>query len=519
MAGGDLVVSGSVLLAAAALAFLVLWLLSRIEDRSRRDPSLFALRRTEVVFLFDDEVLVDATPGARQLMSVAKRDGSAWARLSHVLLPRFPTLADEMLRLVDAGSLTLASTDGRSRLEAEWRNGLARLTLIDLERQDRVVSIDKLALAAMEAELFTLRGIIDEVPYLTWKEAGDGTVVWANAAFLDASERFTAGRPVQVWPPHPVFTRTATPDRAGRVSVTMPGDRQESWFDLRDIAMPDGLLRVALPADAVVRAERSRAEFVQTLSKTFASLTVGLAIFDRSRKLALFNPALTDLTGLPGEFLILRPGLDTFLDRLREARILPEPKNFGSWRHKLTQLEQEAATGTYAETWTLPDGQVFEVTGRPHPDGAIAFLIEDVSAEMRLTRQFRTELQLNQAVLDTLPEALAVFADDGGLVLANAAYCRMWSVDPRKPVQSATLVTALRDWRATFPGADWTQVAEAAGGGSRPMAFAADRAKGPPLDCRFLPLPGGALLAGFAPADVAGSQRLLPAVAGDVALV
>ncbi len=515
MAGVDLWLLGAILAASGGLAFVVLLILSRIEERRRRQPSLFAAGGASVVFLFEDEAMVDATPNARQLLAVGPRDGTPWTRLMHVLVPRFPNVTEALSQLADAETVVLTSTDGRSRLEAEWRQGLARLTLVDAERQNDV-ALDRQALAAMEEELATLRGVADEVPYLTWKEAADGTVVWANAAFLDASERLAPPSPVPVWPPHPVFPPRASGHSGNRVAVKFPDDRQETWYELRDCEIEGGLLRAALPADAIVHAERSRADFVQTLTKTFANLTVGLAIFDRSRRLALFNPALTDLTGLPAEFLALRPSLESFLHRLREARMLPEPKNYGTWRQKLSALEHEAETGTYAETWTLPDGQVYEVTGRPHPDGAIAFLIEDVSAEMRLTRRFRAELQLNQAVIDTLPDALAVFADDGVLTLANAAYCRMWNVDARSAIQTMTLVAALRAWRADCPTTpDWARLT---GGDGRPvsraMGFAAERLTGRRLNCRFQPLPGGALLASFTEAGPASPvvtrERALP---------
>jgi len=49
--------------------------------------------------------------------------------------------------------------------------------------------------------------------------------------------------------------------------------------------------------------------FVQTLTKTFAQLSIGLAIFNRERQLVLFNPALIDLTALPADFLTGRPHL------------------------------------------------------------------------------------------------------------------------------------------------------------------------------------------------------------------
>ena len=96
-------------------------------------------------------------------------------------------------------------------------------------------------------------------------------------------------------------------------------DGQSRWYDCHVHEVAGQTVAIALPADAAVRAERALREFVQTLTKTFADLPIGLAIFDRDRNLQLFNPALIDLTGLATGFLTARPTLYAFLDRLREA--------------------------------------------------------------------------------------------------------------------------------------------------------------------------------------------------------
>ena len=169
---------------------------------------------------------------------------------------------------------------------------------------------------------------------------------------------------------------------------------------------------------------------MQTLTQTFAHLPIGLAVFDRNRQLALFNPALMDLTALDPQWLSSRPTLSAFLDRLRENRHIPEPKNYKSWRDRIAVLEQASVDGTYEENWPLPSGQTYKVIGRPHPEGAVALLFEDITASLSLQRQFRSELELGQSVIDRLPDAIAVFSPANELVMSNTAFASLWGVDP-----------------------------------------------------------------------------------------
>ena len=67
---------------------------------------------------------------------------------------------------------------------------------------------------------------------------------------------------------------------------------------------------------------------------------IGLAVFDKNRRLGLFNPALTDLVKIDAVWLAGRPSLRDFLERLRETRQMPEQKDFASWRRKLSELEE-----------------------------------------------------------------------------------------------------------------------------------------------------------------------------------
>lgn len=426
----------------AAIALLRLW------DR-RREPWVggrhLDLPLQPTVFLFRDRKLVDATPPARHLLDLIGAPDSQWSRLLNWIGPRFPGL-DLAERLATDARVEVEGVTGtgsaRLRLLAEdLDDGLLRVTLTDPAADHAGILVDSMSQQAMEEELELLRRALDQTPMLVWRQDEQDRITWANAAYLRRAEALSEGG--LGWPLPRLLDMPQPVPGAGTATRRAPleTDGVVSWYDCHTHRAGEQAMMFALPADAAVRAERSLREFVQTLTKTFADLPIGLAIFDRQRNLQLFNPALIDLTGLPTGFLTARPTLFDFLDKLREMRMVPEPRDYRSWRQQMNNLETAAATGHHVETWSLPGGQTYRVTGRPHPDGAVAFLFEDITSEISLTRKFRAELLLGAHVLNGIEDALAVFAPGGQLVLGNEAYNRLWGE------KSPTLAEAMQLWQ------------------------------------------------------------------------
>lgn len=428
-----------------AVALLRLW--------DRRQPGAARPQRADrlearlqpMVFLFRNRVLIDATPPARTLLGRIAATDDDWCRLQQWIGPRFPDAFDRMTHLGRLGRVEIIGTCGTGsaalRLLAEdLGQGLLRLTLTDPDAEHAGIVVDSMSQQAMEEELELLRRALDQTPMLVWRHDEADRVTWANAAYLRHAE--SQAEDGLGWPlPRLLETPQPVPG-AGTATRRAPLNNNGivSWYDCHTHKMGDQAMMFALPADAAVRAERSLREFVQTLTKTFADLPIGLAIFDRQRKLQLFNPALIDLTGLPTGFLTARPTLFDLLDKLRELRMAPEPKDFRSWRQQMANLESAAATGHHVETWSLPGGQTYRVTGRPHPDGAVAFLFDDITSEISLTRKFRAELLLGTHVLDGIEDALAVFGANGKLLISNEPYRRLWGDGAR------SLPEALTSW-------------------------------------------------------------------------
>ncbi len=488
---------------AAALAGVgVLALLSRGSHRPR--GTLFADGPAGTVFLFDGETLLDASPGARALLAAAPVRGTAWQRLMAFLAPRFPGFDLRIANLPVEGRFIINGGGGAAHssltLMAEWRSGLARISLTDVAVDGAPNLVDPLTQRAMDEELALLRGTVALAPLPIWLENAEGEVIWANSTYLSLATQRLGPEQELAWP-LPSLMAVKGHDRQ-RVQLDTPGKRP-LWFEATVKPASDGRMIFAQPVDALVQAEGSLRDFTQTLTKTFAHLPIGLAIFDRQRQLALFNPALLDLTTLPADFLTGRPTLFDFLDRMRDRQMIPEPKDYPTWRSRIIDLEKAAVSGLYEETWNLPGGQTFRILGRPHPDGAMALLFEDISTEMGRTRRYRAEVELGQSVIDEMDEAIAVFSSAGLLVLSNAAYVTLWGHDPASSVGGESGIAALAaHWRSrTAPSAIWAESEHFASTlGER--AGWSDEARmndGRLVACRFVPLGGGATMIAFRP--------------------
>ncbi|MDR7124512.1 PAS-domain containing protein [Pseudotabrizicola sp. 4114] len=486
----------------AALGGLLLTIAFQLNRKPVRD-SIFDERQKGTLFLFDGETLVDCTPGGQAVLGASHVPGTPWVKLLAYLSAPFPQIDQQLARLEEEGVVTLASEDSSGQpllLMAEQRGGLSRITLIDAETKDRSLVHDPLAHRSMTEDLAFLRSMLSQAPFLAWREKDNGDIIWANTAYLLRAGDLFPGKEL-TWPLPRLFERTATVQGASgqRQKLTFP-DRSVSWFDL--ISMPDGDGRrvYALLADSAVQAEATLRDFMQTLTKTFAHLPIGLAIFDSRRQLQLFNPALLDLTGLPPDFLSLRPSLLSVLDALRDHNMVPEPKDYRGWRRQITDLERAASSGVYEETWNLPGGQTYKVIGRPHPNGALALMIEDISTEITRTRRYRADLELGQSVIDSMDEAMAVFSETGILVMTNAAYVQLWGHDPAESLTSDGITSLSRHWRSqTAPSKLWSEAEEFVGtiGDKEVWSDEVRMLDGRLIICRLAPLAGGATLVGF----------------------
>lgn len=492
---------GGLLMSLAGVLFLA-W---RSRTRSNIAPNeTMQGQQDGPIFVIRNGKVLETNFAGRRLLDRTSGSADDETRLHRVLSDRFEK-TDLLLAGPNPKSDHVASSrDGNLQIVREVAGDLVRLRVSS--RQVNVPGpCDMHNLQADTEELNMLRTLTQAAPFHVWRQNSDGEVTWANKSYLSAVADIFGTRQSTTWPIPALFSdlgslKSPSNCELRRVQAHRRNGETASWYDCQVTQIGSDTLITAFRADEAMKSETRRQEFTQTLTKTFSDLTIGLAIFDRSRRLVLFNPALTNLTSLPIDFLTSRPSLPGFLDRLRENRVMPEVRDYPSWRKAIAALETEAMSGTYAETWSLPGGQTYRVNGRPHPDGALAFLFEDISAEMSLTRRFRSQLEQSQSIFDALDDAVALFSATGEMTFSNAAYKELWDDLSEASVLGSTVVEATRKWhQLSVPTPVWGDFRDFAFHNRERSDWTADvmMRDGRRLSCRFVPQKGGSSLAIF----------------------
>lgn len=496
--------TGAVALA-SGISLAVLWITGR-----------FLLPQQEVLpnsndtpdnaaFLFVNDVLSDHDVGGAKLADSLAQRLEHWPDFRDWLGNRFGSLPQNLSQLSADYVETFAARgpeDG-ARLVISSIGDARRVTLTDPARLD---VIDRHAAINASRALGNHDRALQNTPCAICMTDTRGQLIWQNTAFGDMPQDLKDA----VLNPD----NSDAADNAATTGARIPGNSRGNahGYEIRTTASDDLTVHYATDISAVIQAETAQKEFVQTLTKTFANLTIGLAVFDRNRQLALFNPALVDLTALPVDFLSARPRMMSFFDMLRDRQIMPEPKNYANWRTQVNDMIETASGGLYLETWSLPTGLTYRVTGRPHPDGAMAFLFEDISDEILLTRRFRSQLDIRQSVLDRLDDAVAVIARNNVLMFCNRACRTMLGIDPDSSLAEMSLHDLMSACERAFPGAEfWEDTESRIAGTTQVLSDSRSLSAGDVhIQCHVTALTAGAVMVRLSPSQDTAIQVKQP---------
>jgi signal transduction histidine kinase len=304
---------------------------------------------------------------------------------------------------------------------------------------------------------------------------------------------------------------------AGQTLVLKVRDLAGQRLELADLAakhrqLEDQVasLRGLLDAEASA-SERARTETRPALGAHFRSfdrLATAFAVFDAGQRLTHFNQAYVELWQLDPEWLATLPRDGEILDRLRQARRLPEKADYRQW--KKDWLSSYGSNAQVEDQWHLPDGRTLHVVADSENEGGVTYLYENVTERLALESRYNALIQVQRETLDTLREGVAVFAPSGRLRLYNQAFADIWRLSPRQ-LDGEPHIEEIIGWCRALHDApeEWERTKTAVTGivaERRPYESQFDRADGSVLACAALPLPDGGTLLTYV--DVSDTKRV-----------
>ncbi|WP_397420389.1 ATP-binding protein [Phenylobacterium sp.] len=354
-----------------------------------------------------------------------------------------------------------------------------------------------------------------------WIAAADGSPVWVNAAWLKAVDAVSLDDAAR---------RGAAFDRGADAiacEAANLGQRREAmrWLSLGGrrrafhiAAQPLEGGGVGVWTEDLTDLEEAREDArrnVEAHDETLNRIDDAVVIFDQAKRLKFHNTAFAELWSLEPAWLTERPTHGEVLDRLRQRRRIPETADYAKW--KAAELEHyEHLDAAPDDMWSTPDGRTLRVARQPHPMGGLLLLFSDITGELKMKAQYNALIQVQQATLDKLSDAVAVFGSDGRIRLHNESFEKFWNITPLQLEAAGDFegvvelcVHKLHDM--TFWKELKGRVADPDPSARMPITGEAQTSDDRTLEYRSRPLPDGATLIAFT--DVTDARRLESALA------
>ncbi len=356
-------------------------------------------------------------------------------------------------RLQDNGtrfSLKVRATDG-SRL---WRftgskgrdlKGAENYDILwieDVTDVETEIEATRDAKASSEESMRRLQATLDSFQHPVWVRDRANKIIWCNRQYseilittpdkvLDEQKdlNFTKKQGSKTLSEMAeTALRSSTPQTDQRHMI-VSGDRR--LYEIEINAVPHMDLTVGHARD-VTSQEESAKETERNAAATrelFEQLSTSIALFNSEFKLEFYNTAYTQLWHLEEQWLNSKPKMTDIIERLREARLIPEQADFRHYKQGLIDTFSKLIS-PLEDMMYLPNGTSLRMLVVPRPQGGVMMMFEDVTSRLELESSYNTLIAVQKETLDNLAEGVAAFGGDGRLKLWNPSFARMWKLNP-----------------------------------------------------------------------------------------
>jgi len=317
--------------------------------------------------------------------------------------------------------------------------GAALVWVFDFTESHAEMARLRAAASRATGDFAALVGLIEAAPMPMWFRGSDLSLQLVNQAYVDAVGAANAAEVVQSQiellepedelSPGDIARATLQSQAKSEriVAATIHGARRT----LRVSDLPLGQERVAGYAIDIEEQQQVAREFRAFRDAQRAlldQLSVGVALFDGEERLTFANRPFRRLFALTVEAIEALTPFERFLAEARERGRTPEVRDFPEWRRE--RAGWFGMRDVLEEAWPLPGGTYLRVVAQPMPDGGLVLITEDRTESLALSAVRDTLLRTRTATLDSLFEALAIFAPDGSLQLWNRSFAGTWGLTP-----------------------------------------------------------------------------------------
>jgi len=317
--------------------------------------------------------------------------------------------------------------------------GAALVWVFDFTESHAEMARLRAAATRATSDFAALVGLIEAAPMPMWFRGADLSLQLVNQAYVDAVGAGSAAEVVEAQiellepedgrlPAEIARASLLQQDKSERiVAATIHGARRT----LRVSDLPlgqEGVAGYAIDIEEQQQVAREFRAFRDAQRALLDQLSVGVAQFDAEEQLVFANRPFRRLFYLTDEAIEARTPFERFLAEARERGRTPEVRDFPEWRRERAGWFE--ASTTLEEAWPLPGGTHLRIVAQPLPDGGLVLIAEDRTEQLALSAVRDTLLRTRTATLDSLFEALAIFAPDGSVQLWNRSFAGTWGLTP-----------------------------------------------------------------------------------------
>ncbi len=340
------------------------------------------------------------------------------------------------LSLPVRGSERMLLVLGERASEAVETPGSVLLWVLDAtDSQAEVGGLEREA-DRLRAAFDALTALIEAAPMPMWYRGPDLRLLMVNTAYVRAVEGRDAedvvarglelvdgaglGGPLA----NAAIARDTQEPQSAAMPATIAGARR--MLRLHDVPLPTGgIAGFAVDIEELERVRGGLKRFGEAQRAMLDRMSAGVAQFGSDRSLVFCNQPFRRLFAMKNEWLADRPEFDRVLERMREARKLPDVRDFPHW--KAERREWFTAPEAVEESWSIGTTHL-RVVGQPLPEGGLLLIFEDQTQQFELQREHGEMQQVRTATLDSLAEAVAVFGK-GRLQLWNRKFRQVWGFE------------------------------------------------------------------------------------------